>query len=488
MSIDPTRDPKLNEAPVQIAQPITEDPGKHVKAELLAAHASIQAKRFSDAERRLRQLLKVNPKLAAAMGLLATVLAEREDFDECIRLTETACALVPNVAAWHGNLCTFYRVTSQFDQAIIAGGKAIQIDPKNPSYYGNVAIVMADFGRRDASNAFLIKSLRVQEEDFLDAHRALAENLLSSGDWVAGWHENSLGVSGWPVGLPKMQAVHWNGMTIPQGRILIHADAGYGDVILFARFMPEVVSKCAEVIVACSPEMEPVMRSLPGIKHLVTDWTKVPPHAAYCKGMELPEVLGSSPLTALKPPYLFAPADRMQTWKERVEGACDPNLIRVGLSWHGKPLYPLDPFRRRSIPIETMAKMLGDIPGAAFFNLQTPMPKDNAGKFPGLIGEDWKFKDWGDTAAVVHHMDVVLAIDSAVVNLSGAMAQRTIAVVPRTPAWRWWGCGEDPTNLTTPWYPSAHICRQPAAGDWEGALIQARDLIEQMIEDSVVIR
>ena len=462
---------------------------KRVKKELLAAHASIKAERWSDAERRLRYLIKAHPKLAAAMAMLATVVAEREDFEESIRLTLQAIEIVPNVPEWYGNLCVYYRVTNQFELATNAGARATQLSPNNPSYFGNLAIAMLDWGKRDASNAFLIRAQRANAaaggEDFMDGHRALAENLLTDGDWVAGWHENSLGVSGWPAGLPKMQALPWNGMTIPAARILIHADAGYGDVILFSRFYPQIVPKCAEVIVACSPEMEPLLRSIPNVKY-VTDWTHVPPHAVYCKGMNLPELLGAHPGNSLRPPYLHAPVERKAHWKQVLDETLPKDAVRVGLSWHGKPLYPHDPYRRRSIPIELMAAALADIPGCAFVNLQTKAPtmsNDDFSKFPNLYGLDWKLKDWGETAAVIENLDVVVAIDSAVANLAGALDCRTFAVVPRTAAWRWWGCGQDPSNLATPWYPSVRICRQPAAGDWEGALAMAADGLRKIAED-----
>ena len=48
-----------------------------------------------------------------------------------------------------------------------------------------------------------------------------------------------------------------------------------------------------------------------------------------------------------------------------------------------------------------------------------------------------EMKDFGDTAYVLSQLDVVIAIDSAVANLAGAMGLRTWVMVPTYRQFRW---------------------------------------------------
>jgi ADP-heptose:LPS heptosyltransferase len=78
-----------------------------------------------------------------------------------------------------------------------------------------------------------------------------------------------------------------------------------------------------------------------------------------------------------------------------------------------------------------------------------------------VIDPTHMIKDFGDTAALIETLDVVISCDSAPLHLSGALGKRAIAVLPHVAEWRWGRDGD-----RTPWYPSMTLVRQPKAGDW----------------------
>jgi ADP-heptose:LPS heptosyltransferase len=68
--------------------------------------------------------------------------------------------------------------------------------------------------------------------------------------------------------------------------------------------------------------------------------------------------------------------------------------------------------------------------------------------------------------------DLVIAVDTAVVHLAGALGRPVWVLLPFQPDWRWLLDRDD-----SPWYPTARLFRQPRPGDWESVIGQARDAL-----------
>jgi len=80
-----------------------------------------------------------------------------------------------------------------------------------------------------------------------------------------------------------------------------------------------------------------------------------------------------------------------------------------------------------------------------------------------------EFQDFSDTAAVVALLDLVVAVDTSVAHLAGAMGKAVALLIPFSPDWRWL---RDRTD--SPWYPTMRIFRQDAVADWDGPLERLR--------------
>src|SRR5204863_2880742 len=80
--------------------------------------------------------------------------------------------------------------------------------------------------------------------------------------------------------------------------------------------------------------------------------------------------------------------------------------------------------------------------------------------------------DFSDTAAVIANLDLVIAVDTAVVHLAGALGRPVWAMLPFAPDWRWMLDRED-----SPWYPSLRLFRQARPGDWDSVLVRVRSAL-----------
>jgi hypothetical protein len=82
-------------------------------------------------------------------------------------------------------------------------------------------------------------------------------------------------------------------------------------------------------------------------------------------------------------------------------------------------------------------------------------------------------RDFGDTAALIEAMDLVISIDTAIAHLAGSLAKPVWIMLPFNPDWRWLLGRDD-----SPWYPTARLFRQPVRGDWASVLRSVADSLQ----------
>jgi ADP-heptose:LPS heptosyltransferase len=129
--------------------------------------------------------------------------------------------------------------------------------------------------------------------------------------------------------------------------------------------------------------------------------------------------------------------------------------------------------RRRSIAPDRLAPLL-DVPGLHFVSLQKDGPAAPAGF--GLTDVMAKMTDFADTAGLVANLDLVIAVDTAVVHLAAALG-RPVWVLDRfDTCWRWLRGRRD-----SPWYPTLRLYRQPQPGDWAAVLAEVADDLRGLV-------
>ena len=91
--------------------------------------------------------------------------------------------------------------------------------------------------------------------------------------------------------------------------------------------------------------------------------------------------------------------------------------------------------------------------------------------------------DLAETAAVIANLDLVLAVDTAIVHLAGALGRPCWMMLPFAPDWRWLLERTD-----SPWYPTLRLFRQPAPGDWDKVIAEIREALAGLIGDTKLVR
>lgn len=452
--------------------------GETPEQALTRAQAAAQAKRFGEAAGICNDVLTQLPDHPPALALQGIIAALTNDPDRGVALLQRAIQLRPGNASWYAHLSSLCRITYRLEEAVAAGNESIRLDPNNADHLVNLSLIYVDVDDRQRAMACLLRALGLRH-DHPDGHLAMAQNLLAMGEFEPGWMEyewRNLTEAGKST-MPKMTSAPWNGMRIPNGRLLLVGDQGYGDTIQFARYIPAAAARCQEIVLGCSAEMGPLLRNLPGVTQYCHRWNDVPGHAAHCRLSSLPYLFHTMPDTIpAKIPYLAADPARIAHWRERFATQLPPGLPRIGLAWTGRPTHPND--RRRSVPLERLAS-LANAGQAAFVSLQKPMPpRDLAmlGRFAGMTDIADALTDFGETAAVMENLDLVITVDTAMGHLAGALGKPVWIMIPKAADWRWM---LDRTD--SPWYPTARLFRQRYPGAWDAVLAEVTEALAERL-------
>ncbi len=473
-----TAPPDPSSAPAAATTP----PGVETPEQGLArAQTAAQAKRLNEAHGICEDVLAAHPDHPAALALMGIIAAMKNDPDRGVALLQKAIALRPGIASWYAHLSSMCRGTYRMDEAVAAGQESIRLDPNNADHLVNMSLVFVDVDDRERAIACLLRALGLKH-DHADGHLAMAQILLATGDFQSGWPEyewRNLTEAG-KATMPAMTSAHWNGMRIPTGRLLLVGDQGYGDTIQFARYIAMAAERVQDVIVGCSQEMGPLLENIPGVAQYCHRWNDVPGHAVHCRLSSLPYLFGTTPTTIPSGvPYLKAAPERIAAWKDRLAACLPPGLKRIGLAWSGRPTHPND--RRRSIRLERLLPLI-DAGNAAFVSLQKPLPDADRGlmpRFNGMMDLSGDLTDFGETAALIENLDLIITVDTSMGHLAGALGKPVWIMVPKAADWRWQLDRED-----SPWYPSARLFRQAKPGDWDPVLERLRTNLAAELPDN----
>ncbi len=426
--------------------------------------------RLDAAERLLAGILTAAPLLPAALHLAGLVAAGAGRLAEAARLVELAVRHAPPTPLYLSNLCTIYERLGRDGDARAAGERAVALDPDDAGAHHNLAV--ACYRCRDpAASAAAARRAIALAPALPRPHFALAEALLLQGAFAEGWEEYEwrLRLPGACAPLPPVGVAAWDGAPLPRGRLLLIADQGFGDAIQFCRYLPWAAARCGATVLACPPDLLPLLQpAFPGVP-MVTRWQEATPFAAWQVLSGLPRLHGTRPETVPSAPaYLTADPARAAAWTRRLAARLPPGLLRVGIAWAGRASHTND--ANRSADLDALGR-LGDLPGIALVSLQTGPAAAGTVRYFGAaplldLGRD--LADFADSAALIAGLDAVVAVDTAIAHLAGALGRPTCVLLPFAPDWRWLLGRAD-----SPWYPSVRLFRQRAPRDWSGPLADA---------------
>ncbi len=362
--------------------------------------------------------------------------------------------LMPGNAAGMSNLANLLRERGRLDEAAEWHRRALALRPDDPRLIYNAGLVPRDDHRAAEAQAMFERTLAL-EPDNAECKWDEALIHLQQGDYRRGFQGYE---SRWGLERSKPRKIdlpRWRGEALDQRSLFLHDEQGFGDLLMFARFIPEVRKRGAgRVVLECQPELMRLMALAPGVDAVVRRGAQTLPDCdVFAPLLSLPGLLDAS-LEGLprRVPYLNAPQPELPLPEE-------DRRIKLGLVWAGKTT-PRD----RSVPLGTLLPLLGD-PRFAAWSLQLgPRAADIRTMGADALIRDLgpRLSDFAETAAILKKVDLLLTVDTAIAHLAGALGVPTFLLLLYTSDWRWFDEG-----ATSPWYPSLRLFRQRAPNRWD---------------------
>jgi tetratricopeptide (TPR) repeat protein len=457
--------------------------------------------RADDAIKLYKRALELDPINAALLNDLGTAYGELNDNASATEFFNNALRIDPDYwDAWI-NRGIAASIFGYFDDSATCFERAIALQPEKGVGYFRLGGALFRLGRfQESLDAFdrcivlmpsdpgaacnrgaSLQALCRFEEAFAEFDRAIALLdafpwawlnksllLLLLGDLPAGFNLYERRWNLLPNRVKHSEQPLWLGEPDIAGKtLLLHWEQGFGDTLQFARYATIAAQAGARVILEVQKPMVEVMKTLKGVSLVVPQGEPLPDHDFHAPLGSLPLAFGTTLETIpAEVPYLTSDAARAAAWRERIShiDGYRIGLVWAGMSRDGNPeLVATD--RRRSMALAALGP-LGSIPGCAFFSLQLGPPSEQETP-AGLMLHDFTshLSDFAETAALIANLDLVIAVDTSVVHLAGAMGKPVWMLNRFDTCWRWLLDRDD-----SPWYPTLRQFRQTRPGDWAGVV------------------
>ncbi|MDB5361707.1 MAG: hypothetical protein JWO51_3004 [Rhodospirillales bacterium] len=424
-----------------------------------------QQGRLAEALTLYERAVALKPAMPEAWTDLGALLLQLRRLDEAEKALGTAFRLASTDVATQLNLGNLRLEQGRLDEAAALYQMVLNAEPNHAAAMLNLGRALKELGRpADALRHYRQAEALAPDNTTIRWNLGVCRLLL--GDWLRGWQGFEARFAADAVTGPGIDGPAWTGA--PVGTLLIHAEQGLGDTIQFARFAALAKARgVGRVVLAAQAPLIDLMRGVAGIDAVMPRDEPLPPFDAQIAMMSLGAALQITGATIPPAPYLAADPQRVRAWAERLGPG-----FKVGFVWQGHRLHRND--RNRSLPAAALAPLLA-VPGIHWFSLQKEPATGDLTALPGVTDLSAELTDFAETAAAVQAMDLVIAVDTAVAHLAGALGRPVWLALPHAPDWRWLMGRSD-----SPWYGTARLFRQSERGVWSGPVAAMKAALAQL--------
>lgn len=433
----------------------------------------------------LKVYQKKFPKDSQVYLLIGEILFEKlNKFEEAIGYYERALSLGDKSFIVYNTLGHLYSKVyrdSRKEEQINYLEKAYAIDPKNRIVVKNLAYVYGKFDEIEKADR-MWKELLSLNPLYTDLH-SYGAYLVKHGRFREGFDylRNRFQKEDLPgpafANIMQYKDKMWKiEESLAGKKVLIHYEQGFGDTIMFIRYVNQLKDRCKDVVVIAQDTLIPLLRdsniqvpvrSRFEIKDINFD--------VLIPMMDLPLICGTTKDTIpYSEGYLNVPNELVEEYRKNyIESN---NKLKIGFAFEGaeasletKRDIPLEYFYRfmRMENVDMYCFQVGDL-----FKQLDRVPSDCKFKKLGST-----FRTWEDTACAMKCMDLIITSDNGILNLAGALGVKTFGVFNSMSEWRWIDTkGED-----VKWYKSVKPFSCDISNNWTYAMNNVAEEVKKLL-------
>jgi tetratricopeptide (TPR) repeat protein len=451
-------------------------------AHVALARAEVGKGETREALHSIERAIQAGERSAEVYKLRGELSFELGNMPDALDSYRTALAASPDDASAHTSLG--YLLLSQcadYEAGAWHLERAVELAPDDPVVQFNYTVLLMHRGELERTVA-LCEHLLSAHPEMQEVRLNKAIALLTMGRYDVAWedYEARKTARGYPR--RSRSFPEWQGSSLNGRGILIEAEQGLGDEIMFASCFGEIVERAGRCVIECSPKLQPLFARSFAAATVIASSAVI--DDALSSGIDfrvsagsLPRFLRSSQAQfPYHPGYLHPDPDLQKAWRKRLDSL--GRGMKIGLSWRGGIVSTRHALR--SVPLEVLAPLLRT-GGCHFIDLQygdTTAERTDLERATGLRVHHWDeaIDDLDQCAALISSLDLVISVCTAAVHMTGALGRPAWILVPQNPEWRYLAVGEH-----LPWYPSATLIRQARGSDWSAVITEvARRLAERV--------
>ncbi len=443
-----------------MARAVETDPGDW-RAHFGWGTAALAAGRADDALARFTRAAELEPTSAEALNCIVVGHLDRRDSVAAEAAARQAIAVDDRQSMAWANLGVALARQRRFDEAEPPLVRALELEENERRHHRYVRQLTATScampGAVDEAIALYERLLPSRPN--VNAHSDYAFTLMLLGRLPEGWREYEFRwlTNAFMRRYPNIDRPVWNGQSLQGRTILLWVEQGFGDTIQFIRYAPLVKALGATVLVLVREGLEQVIGGCAGIDRIVNRDEELPPFDFHLPLMSLPRVFGtdvdSIPAAV---PYLRPMPEKSRQWREQFPpGDQATRRDRLGRATRRIPTISIARYPSPNCARYSTSKASSSCrckKGLRRRSSRSCRPMSMCVDLAEKLG------DFGDTAAVIDDLDLVICVDTSVAHLAGALGKPTWVLLPHPCDFRWLESRED-----SPWYPTARLFRQDGA-------------------------
>ena len=484
-----------------------------------------QLGQISKAEKMSRKLLKKFPKSPVVISILGATLVSQEKFKHALHAYNKIIQLNPSHTETYFNRGIVFQKLKQFQNSIDSYDQAIKLNPDYPQAFNNRGYALQELGNLNQAidsynQAILLKpdyfeayynqgtaleDLRKIDEAIISYTKAIQTKkndvearwnlsllLIMTEDLKNGWKEYEFGKLTDKKYRRSIQIPYtpWKGEKLSGKVILITAEQGIGDEIMFSSCFPDIITQNPKrIVVECdsriSALLENSFQSIQTIKRKnrsQAEWKEDAGSVDYQVSTgSLPKFFRQDMSQfPQKKSFLLPNKALVKKWKNRYALLGDG--LKIGISWKGG-----NNDLQRSINLQDWTEIFKF--KMHFVSLQygdCMQEIKQLKKEKNVHIHSWNdadpLTDLDNFSAQISALDLVISVDNSTVHFAGAVGTTVYVLLPLLSNYRWMQYRDD-----SPWYPTMKLFRQVSHNNWNNVFYDIEKELKNKINSTQLI-